>query len=217
MKVFYTYLWLREDGTPYYVGKGTGKRANRTGSPPCDRIIIQEHESEEDALHAERFLISYYGRIDTGTGILRNFSDGGEGIPGYIPWNTGLTKYDAPGLMVLSIKSTIQMTGTKRPQGYKVSVKKGRPRPEFSAEWIRNISLGKTGKPSGRLGIKHTQETKQKIKRSRTPTHCKRGHEFSVDNSYTDPKRGRRQCKICNINRQRENRRLRANISRGNI
>jgi hypothetical protein len=82
---FYTYLWLREDGTPYYVGKGTGKRAIRKGSPQdLTRILIQEHESEADAFTAEIFLIAYYGRIDLGTGCLRNRTDGGEGHSGYL-------------------------------------------------------------------------------------------------------------------------------------
>ena len=83
--VFYTYLWLREDGTPYYVGKGSGIRAyrkHRVGTAPAmDRILVQEFPSEEDAFAAEIFLISYYGREDKGTGRLLNLTDGGENPP----------------------------------------------------------------------------------------------------------------------------------------
>lgn len=80
---FYTYLWLREDGTPYYVGKGKGLRAFQRGthlvSPPTDpeRIILQEWDTEEQAFEAEVFLILMYGRLDLGTGCLRNLADGG--------------------------------------------------------------------------------------------------------------------------------------------
>ena len=83
--MFYTYLWLREDGTPYYVGKGCTRRAFRSNSYrvgcPSDRarIILQEWLSEADAFEAERFLIGYYGRADLGMGCLRNLTDGGEG------------------------------------------------------------------------------------------------------------------------------------------
>jgi hypothetical protein len=87
LQIFYTYLWLREDGTPYYVGKGKGNRAfigNRHKVPvPPDRsrILIQEFPSEKDALSAEMFLIAYYGRKDVGTGCLRNLTPGGENPP----------------------------------------------------------------------------------------------------------------------------------------
>lgn len=88
MDVFYTYLWLREDGTPYYVGKGKGYRASRrqghTCLPPADkdRILIQEFPNEASAFEAEVFLILLYGRIDLGTGCLRNLTCGGEGASG---------------------------------------------------------------------------------------------------------------------------------------
>jgi len=88
MTQFYTYLWLREDGTPYYVGKGSGKRAfsnsGRILKRPKSRhmIIVQYWESEEKALEMEKWWISFWGRIDKGTGCLRNFTDGGEGISG---------------------------------------------------------------------------------------------------------------------------------------
>lgn len=82
---FYTYIWLREDGTPYYIGKGKGRRAfeqdHKRFPPPRDkqRIIIQEWPSEPDAFEAEKFLIAYYGRKDKGAGPLRNLTDGGIG------------------------------------------------------------------------------------------------------------------------------------------
>lgn len=81
MQTYYTYLWLREDGTPCYVGKGSGERAYRKGSPPRDRVLIQPHPSEEDAFAAEIFLIAYYGRKDIETGVLINRTDGGENPP----------------------------------------------------------------------------------------------------------------------------------------
>jgi hypothetical protein len=87
--MFYTYLWLREDGTPYYVGKGSGNRAFTSWSHGVhkpvtkERIIVQEFDSEEDAFEAEKFLISYYGRLDLGTGCLRNLTDGGENPPSH--------------------------------------------------------------------------------------------------------------------------------------
>src|ERR1017187_5542288 len=94
---FYTYLYLRSKdsehglkGTPYYVGKGTGNRCfdaiNHRVPIPKDRKLIKFWAcgiSEEDAFRDEIFLIDFYGRLDLGTGCLRNRTDGGEGPSGY--------------------------------------------------------------------------------------------------------------------------------------
>jgi ribosomal protein L24E len=88
--MFYTYLWLREDGTPYYVGKGKGNRAytrhlapnRKMKAPPKECIVIYPAESEADAFEAEIALIWYYGRKDLGLGCLRNLTNGGEGTYG---------------------------------------------------------------------------------------------------------------------------------------
>jgi hypothetical protein len=85
---FYTYLWFRADSTPYYVGKGNGKRAyvnhGHSFHRPVSRarIFVQYWESEEKALEIEAWYIAFYGRIDKGTGCLRNLTDGGENPPG---------------------------------------------------------------------------------------------------------------------------------------
>jgi hypothetical protein len=87
---FYSYLWLREDGTPYYAGKGKGRRAfqtqHRTVHPPKDktRILVFPCGTEAEAFALEISLIDLYGRKDLGTGILRNMTDGGEGRAGAV-------------------------------------------------------------------------------------------------------------------------------------
>lgn len=83
----YVYAYLREDGTPYYIGKGVGKRykdPHTVTVPPEDRIqFIKKNLTDTDAIALEIELIAKYGRKDLGTGILRNQTEGGEGgIPG---------------------------------------------------------------------------------------------------------------------------------------
>ena len=85
--IFYTYAYLRKgDRTPYYVGKGRGRRAydrqrHRVKVPDDkDRIIfLKQNLTEEEAFNHEKYIIAVLGRKDLGTGILRNLSDGGEG------------------------------------------------------------------------------------------------------------------------------------------
>lgn len=90
-KQFYVYMYLREDGTPYYIGKGTAKRAwnnnSRKWKRPEDTSRIKIHTdnlTEAEALSLEIELIAEYGRKDNGTGILRNLTDGGEGTSGRV-------------------------------------------------------------------------------------------------------------------------------------
>ena len=85
--MFYTYAYLREDKTPYYIGKGKGRRISctnhRVAIPPEERrIYLKQNLTEEDAFKHEVYMIALYGRKDLGTGILVNMSDGGEGPTG---------------------------------------------------------------------------------------------------------------------------------------
>lgn len=82
---FYVYAYLREDHTPYYIGKGSNKRAYRKHIKipvPKNKsliVFLETNLSNVGSLALERRYIRWYGRKDNGTGILRNLSDGGEG------------------------------------------------------------------------------------------------------------------------------------------
>jgi hypothetical protein len=88
---YYTYAYLREDNTPYYIGKGKRNRIYYKGrceiKIPKDKsriIFLKQNLTEEEAFKHEIYMIAVFGRKDLGTGILRNKTNGGDGISGYV-------------------------------------------------------------------------------------------------------------------------------------
>jgi hypothetical protein len=94
---YYIYYYIREKssnvseaGSPFYVGMGKGNRINRKGRgevplpKPYLRIKIVENLTIEQAKKLEILHIKIWGRIDQGTGILRNKTSGGDGTFGRV-------------------------------------------------------------------------------------------------------------------------------------
>jgi hypothetical protein len=153
---FYTYAYLREDRTPYYIGKGQGKRLYKKGKgevkPPKDKsriIFLKQNLTEEDAFKHERYMIAVFGRKDLGTGILHNKSDGGEGPSGWVASEETRRK-----MSEVNIGKTLS-------EEHKKSLFEGRSNYIFTDEVKKRISntlKEKNIKPPSRKGIKHNQQ-----------------------------------------------------------
>jgi|APCry1669192319_1035405.scaffolds.fasta_scaffold10947_2 NUMOD3 motif len=158
--MFYIYAYLRTDGTPYYIGKGKGKRAyykyrENEVKPPKDKsriVLMESNLTDIGALALERFYIRWYGRKDNGTGILRNMTDGGEGSSGC--YHSDETKRK----MSKSHKGKVYSEETKKKLSDAI---KGR------VPWNKGLK-GWGGHNKGKTNLyKHTDEAKKKISKSR--------------------------------------------------
>ena len=179
--MFYTYMWLREDGTPYYVGKGVGKRAYvehyRRGNvtlypPPIGRMVFYIAKDEDESFENEVALIWYYGRKDLGTGCLRNMSNGGEKPPrptqeAHRKASLSMTGRKQPAI-------SARMLGKKYALGHVLSTeakaaigarKKGNTYAsgKRSAEFIAKMKIASKGNTNA-LGKKRTEESKAKMR-----------------------------------------------------
>jgi hypothetical protein len=202
--IYYVYAYLRDKdspsgltGTIYYIGKGKGRRAYAKHGKipvPKDRanIIFMAIElSEIDSLYMEIELIALYGRIDLGTGILRNLTNGGDGVSGRIcseetktlisisqrggnhhtfgksdSLETRLRKREAK----LGDKNHMYGKTCSEETNQKNRIAQtGKRLSEDTKQKQREASLGKN---NAMYGKSHSEEMKQKMKESVTCPHC---------------------------------------------
>jgi len=140
MNNYYTYAYLREDGTPYYIGKGKGKRAyskvNRKVKVPIKNkiLFLKKNLTEKEAFRHEIYMIAVFGRKDLGTGILRNLTAGGEGSSGAV-----------------------------RKKEFKDNLKKINTGKKLSKKHKEKLKVLNTGKNNPNYGKKASESTKQKM------------------------------------------------------
>jgi hypothetical protein len=166
---FYTYAYLREDRTPYYIGKGKGDRVYKKRKseikPPKDKsriIFLKQNLTEAEAFKHEIYMIAVYGRKDLGTGILYNRTGGGEG-------SSGLTH---------SPETKAKMSATRKGENHHFygkthseetkekmsSAKKGKI---FSAEHRAKMSSARKGENGAMYGKTHSPEARAKMSATR--------------------------------------------------
>ena len=140
---FYTYAYLREDKTPYYIGKGSNNRIykSRKGvNPPKDKkriIFLKKYLTEEEAFKHEIYMIKIFGRKDLKTGILHNKTDGGDGSSGAI-----------------------------RSSEFRLNLSKINKNKTLSKEHREKIGNAQRGNKNHNYGKCYSQETKEKMSKA---------------------------------------------------
>jgi hypothetical protein len=175
---YYTYAYLRNDGTPYYIGKGkcgTQRHLHKGHTvhlPPENRILIlKTNISEEEAFRHEKYMIAVLGRKDLGTGILRNLTDGGEGRSGYTLSEETREKLREKNIGRKRTPEQIEkhrksMTGKKLTKEHRKNIGDGGRGRKMSEQTIERMKVAAKQRGNNRSGTKHSEETKEKMRKS---------------------------------------------------
>jgi hypothetical protein len=188
---FYTYAYLREDRTPYYIGKGQRKRIYQSKGKPCpipkdkNRIIfLKQNLTEDEAFKHEIYMIAVFGRKCDG-GILLNKSIGGQGASGVMvseetrkklsklrkgtslseETKRKISKSVAGKNHPLYGKSHSQESRRKQSEAKRGEKNHnyGKPKTEETKRKMSEAAKGRCGKNNPRYGKSHSKETKRKM------------------------------------------------------
>lgn len=188
MSTWFVYVDYTDDGRPFYVGKGTAARVKKRERNSDWVEIAAEHgqrrevvfgtRDESSAYELEEQLVREYGTYDRWGANLR---------PGGYGRRSGWRHTRAT-------RERLRQLATGVP-----SPKKGKPAPSppnkgvpMSEEQKRRLSELNKGKPSNRLGAKHTEESRKKMSEAHKgqPAWNKRFTDEIVDEMLKDRESG---------------------------
>jgi len=170
--IYYTYAYLREDKTPYYIGKGKGNRAYRRRDkgikPPKDKskiLILKQNLTEEESFRHEVYMIAVFGRKDLGTGILHNKTNGGDGVSGAVVSDETRRKMSEalkgkPRSKEIRRKISESHKGKTHSEESRRNMSESQKGKTFSEETKRKLSESQKGK-------NHSEETRRKMSEAR--------------------------------------------------
>ena len=172
----YVYCYLREkpsntakEKTPYYIGVASSSwrpfSKDHNTPVPKDRSMIRimrQNLTKQQAFCWEIYYILHYGRVDIGTGILHNYTNGGEGAVGTVRSQEQRERY------------RIASTGRRHTEKTKERLREIRLGKTLSPETKQKISTASKGKKQSEewiekrmkahIGAKRSEETKQRIR-----------------------------------------------------
>ena len=174
-RIYYTYAYLREDGTPYYIGRGKEGRAYATHKiprPPKEKILFLKQElTYSESIDHEKYMIFVLGRKDLGTGILRNLTDGGEGVENLAPQTRQLISEKRKGQVNRSGPHTLESrekmsrshTGKVLSEEHKQNIAKAMKGRHFSDATKQKLREKRAAQVPPTLGKRHSEETKLRM------------------------------------------------------